>query len=114
MIANSDLTQIGLGISANIIQKGAVSGEVAEAMAISIKQKLSTDFGLSITGVYQNHEPANQSDVVYIGVADAYSTKSWQQQFMMNRADSRERAAVAALFCLRKRIIETNIYDYVK
>ena len=114
MIANSDLTQIGLGISANIIQKGAVSGEVAEAMAISIKQKLSTDFGLSITGIYQNHEPSNQSDVVYIGVADAYSTKSWQQQFMMNRADSRERAAVAALFCLRKRIIETNIYDYVK
>ena len=113
MIANSDLTKIGLGISANIIQNGAVNGEVAEAMAISIKQKLSTDFGLSITGVYQNHEPANQSDVVYIGVADAYGTKSWQQQFMMNRADSRERAAVAALFCLRKRIIETNIYDYV-
>ena len=40
-------------------------------------------------------------------------TRSWQQQFMLNRADSKERAAVAALFRLRERLIETNMMDYV-
>jgi nicotinamide-nucleotide amidase len=115
IIANSDLTQIGLGIPAVLIEdNGGVSVQVAESMAVSIKEKFSTDFGLSITGVYQNREPANQSDIVYIGIADANGTKSWRQQFMLNRADSRERAAVAALFCLRKRLIETKILDYVK
>jgi len=115
IVANSNFTEIGLGIPALLLEesKGA-SDQVAEVMALSIKQKFSTEFGLSITGVYQNHEPTNQSDVVYIGVADACGTKSWRQQFMLNRADSRERAAVAALFCLRKRLIETDIYDYVK
>jgi nicotinamide-nucleotide amidase len=115
IIANSDLTQIGLGIPAVLIEdNGGVSVQAAEAMAVSIKEKFSTDFGLSITGVYQNREPANQSDIVYIGIADANGTKSWRQQFMLNRTDSRERAAVAALFCLRKRLIETKILDYVK
>ena len=115
IIANSNLTEIGLGIPASLIEDSkGVSGQVAEAMALSIKEKFATDFGLSITGVYQHREPANQSDIVYIGIADARGTQSWQQQFMLNRADSRERAAVAALFRLRERLIETKYLDYVK
>jgi nicotinamide-nucleotide amidase len=115
IVANSNFTEIGLGIPALLLEESeGVSGQVAEAMAASIREKFSTDFGLSITGVYQNREPANQSDIVYIGIADANGTKSWRQQFMLNRADSRERAAVAALFCLRERLIETKILDYVK
>ena len=115
IIANSNLTEIGLGIPAVLIEENrGVSSEAAEAMALSIKEKFSTDFGLSITGVYRNREPAYQSDIVYIGIADTGGTKSWQQQFMLNRADSRERAAVAALFRLRERLIETNILNYVK
>ena len=84
IIVNSDLSQIGLGIPADIIRNnGAVTGEVAEAMAESIKEKFSTDFGLSVTGVSHNRGPSNQSDIVYIGIADANGTKSWQQQFMI-------------------------------
>ena len=115
IIANASMTEIGLGIPAAIIEENrGVSGEAAEAMALSIKEKFSADFGLSITGVYQNRESANRSDIVYIGIADVCGTKSWQQQFMMNRADSKERAAVTALFCLRKRLIERNLLNYVK
>ena len=115
IVANSNLTEIGLGIPPILIEENSgVSGQMAEAMALSIKEKFSTDFGLSITGVYQNRGPVNQSDIVFIGIADASGTKSWQQQFMLNRADSRERAAVAALFRLRERLIEKNIIDYVK
>ena len=114
-IVNSDLPLIGLGIPAEMIQKdGAVTGEIAVAMAASIKEKFSTDFGLSVTGIFHERGPTNQTDIAYIGIADANGTKSWQQQFMLNRADSRERAAIAGLFRLRERLIEQNLIDYVK
>jgi nicotinamide-nucleotide amidase len=115
IIANASMTEIGLGIPAAIIERDkGVSSKVAEAMALSIKEKFSADFGLSITGVYQNRETSHHSDVVYVGIADAGGTKSWQQQFMINRADSHERAAIAALFRLREKLIENKYLDYVK
>jgi len=115
IVANTEFTLLGLGLPGDLIHKnGAVTAEVAEAMALSIKEKFSADIGLSITGVFPERGPSNQSDVVYIGIADGSGVKSWRQQFMVNRADSRERAAVAALFHLRERLLETKIMDYVK
>ena len=114
IIVNSDTSQIGLDIAPALIEtKDAVSAEVAEAMAKSVKEQLSADFGLSITGIANNRGPSNQSDIVYVGIADAFGTRSWPQYFMINRADSCERAAVGALFRLRERLIENKIIDYV-
>ncbi|MGP8080974.1 MAG: CinA family nicotinamide mononucleotide deamidase-related protein [Dehalococcoidales bacterium] len=114
IIVNPDLSQIGLGLLPDAIRtNGAVTGEVAAAMAKSVKEQFSADFGLSVTGVAHNRGPSDQSDIVYIGIADANGTKTWQQHFMINRADSCERAAVAALFHLRERLIEIKIMDYV-
>jgi nicotinamide mononucleotide (NMN) deamidase PncC len=87
------------------------SKEAAEAMAVSIKEQFSVDFGLSITAETKDIKSTNQSDIIYIGIADADGTQSWQQQFMPDRADSRERAAVAALFRLRERLIATKIMN---
>ena len=110
LIVNSDLTQIGFGPPANIIaEKEGVSREAAEALAASVKEHFFSDFGLSITGISRNNNSTNQSDIAYIGITDVFGTKNWQQQFMPNRADSRERAAVAALFRLRERLIELKI-----
>ena len=114
IIVNSDTSQIGLDIAPALIEtKDAVSAEVAEAMAKSVKEQLSADFGLSITGIANNRGPSNQSDIVYVGIADAFGTRSWPQYFMINRADSCERATVGALFRLRERLIENKIIDYV-
>ena len=114
IIVNSDTSQIGLDIAPALIEtKDAVSAEVAEAMAKSVKEQLSADFGLSVTGIANNRGSSNQSDIVYVGIADAFGTRSWPQYFMINRADSCERAAVGALFRLRERLIENNIIDYV-
>ena len=97
-----------------IQKKDAVTGEIAEAMAASIKEKFSTDFGLSVTGIFHERGPTNQTDIAYIGIADANGTKSWQQQFMLNRADSRERAAIAASFPFAGKINRKEFIDYVK
>ena len=110
IIVKSDLADIGLGFPVT----DPVSGPVAEAMAQAIKDRFSADIGLSITGVDCQRALSNQSDVVYVGVADAFGTKSWTQQFMINRSDSVERAAVSALFHLRERLIENKLMDYVK
>jgi nicotinamide-nucleotide amidase len=113
IVVNMDLSNIGLGIPADVIREnGGVTAVAAEAMALLIKKKFSTDYGLSITGIHYDRGQSNQSDIVFIGVADVHGTRSWQQQFMLNRADSRERAAIAALFRLRERLIETKIMDY--
>jgi nicotinamide-nucleotide amidase len=109
IILNSDLSATRLGIPLT----DAVTGSVAEAMARSIKDQFSADIGLSITGIENSRSPANQSDIVYVGVADAFGTKSWSQHFMINRTDSCERAAVGALFRLRERLIENKLIDYV-
>jgi len=104
----------GIILNSALSQKGTVvSGDVAEALAKSVKEQFSADFGLSITGLAYNQSPSNQSDIVYVGVADAAGTRSWPQHFMINRADSCERAAVGALFNLRERLIENKLIDYV-
>ena len=110
IIVSSDLSATDLGVPPT----DAVTGAVAEAMAKSVKERFSADIGLSVTGVDCQRGSSNQSDVVYIGVADASGTKSWPQHFMVNRSDSVERAAVSALFRLRERLMENKITDYVK
>jgi nicotinamide-nucleotide amidase len=110
IIVNSNLSDAGLEAPVT----DTVTGTAAEAMAKSVKDRFSADIGLSVTGVDCQRGPSNQSDVVYIGVADASGTKSWPQHFMINRSDSVERAAVSALFRLRERLIENKLMDYVK
>ena len=109
IILNSELTATRLGIPVT----DTITGSLAKAMAKSVKEQFSSDFGISITGIENNRGPGNQSDIVYIGIADAAGTKNWPQHFMIDRADYCERAAVGALFRLRERLIENKLIDYV-
>lgn len=108
LITASDETKITWGVPADLlVQYGASSTSAAESMSASVRQKLSTDFGLSVTGISTGQQPG----MVYIGIADAYGSRTWQQQYQAGRADTKERAAVAALFRLRERLIELNLTD---
>ena len=110
-ILNSTLTDAPLDVSSQAIKEcGEVSDTIAEAMAQNVREKFSTDFGLSITGICRvTKQPKQKADILYIGIADANGTRSWQQQFVANRTNSRERAAVAALFRMRERLLELKI-----
>ncbi len=110
LIATNDHAKISWGVPVEIIGKhGAVSTEVAEVMAVAIKNRLATDIGVSVTGITGTE--SKQPGLVFIGIADSHGAKTWQQQYQVGRADIRERAAIAALFRLRERLIELKLGD---
>ncbi|MDO9333830.1 MAG: CinA family nicotinamide mononucleotide deamidase-related protein [Dehalococcoidales bacterium] len=108
LIATNDHAKISGGVPVEIIGKhGAVSAEVAEAMAVTVRTSLATDIGVSVTGI--TGAESKQPGLVFIGIADSHGSKTWQQQYQVGRADTRERVAIAALFRLRERLIELKL-----
>jgi len=113
LIAPSTEDKVAQGVDDDIVkQHGAISAEVAEAMAVAARERFSADFGVSTTGIAEVDNPEGKPPgLSFIGVADDHGTRTWQQSFPPSRPDSRERGAVAALFRLRERLIELGLTD---
>jgi len=111
LIACSDETKVSWGVPADLIKEhGAISAEVAEAMATTAKDRFSADFGLSATGVVGLDSPEGKPPgLTYIGIADAQGKTSWQQNYARFQDDARNRETVSALFRLRERLIELKV-----
>jgi nicotinamide-nucleotide amidase len=90
-----------------ILEHGAVSAEVAEAMAEGIRKRAKTDFGLAVTGIAGPDGGSAEKPVglVYIALADEVQTKSRKLQIPGDRQLIRWRASQAALDLLRRRLI---------
>jgi nicotinamide-nucleotide amidase len=90
-----------------LLEHGAVSAPVAEAMAEGIRKRARTDFGLSITGIAGPGGGSEEKPVglVYIALADDVQTKSRKLQIPGDRQLVRWRASQAALDLLRRRLI---------
>jgi nicotinamide-nucleotide amidase len=99
-----------LGVPAELItQHGAVSREVADAMATRCRQLSGSDFALSVTGIAG---PAGGSadkpvGLVYIGLADAEGCRVSEHRLgdYLTRHEIRDRTRKAALNRLRLRLI---------
>ena len=105
--SNQSKTEL-LGVPEKIIEKhGAVSAEVAEAMATGVRQRSGTDYGVSITGIAGPEGGTEEKPVgtVYIAVASKKGTKSQLLKLTKDREINRHRAAYAALEMLRKTIL---------
>lgn len=101
-----------LGISKELIEKhGAVSAEVAEAMARGMRGRAATDYAISVTGIAGPSGGSEEKPVglVFIGYADAEKTKSFKIILPGDRYLIRWRASQAALDYLRRQIIKN--YD---
>ena len=89
-----------------ITRYGAISAEMAEAMAVVARERFSADIGLSITGIAGLDGPeGNTPGLVFIGIADSRGRTSWHLSNLPYRDIARERAAIAALFRLRERLV---------
>jgi nicotinamide-nucleotide amidase len=96
-----------LGVPAELIEKhGAVSREVAEAMALGARRLTGSTYALSITGVAG---PGGGTDDVpkgtmYVGLADAAGTHVAHRQYLGDRQRIRTFVVQLALDVLRRRI----------
>lgn len=90
-----------------LLEHGAVSGEVAEAMAEGIRKRAGADFGLSVTGIAGPDGGTEEKPVglVYIALSDEVQTEHRKLKLPGDRQLIRWRASQAALDLLRRRLI---------
>jgi nicotinamide-nucleotide amidase len=97
-----------LGVSDILIkQHGAVSKEVAEAMACGARERAHTDIGLSTTGIAgpSGGTPEKPVGLVWIGYADKKEALALKFHFGEERLRIKERASQAALELLRRKLL---------
>ena len=82
---------------------GAVSEQVAEAMACGAREKFGSDFALGVTGIAgpAGGSPEKPVGLVYIALAGADGTEVHRYIFSGDRSVVRRRAALAAINHLR-------------
>jgi nicotinamide-nucleotide amidase len=86
---------------------GAVSREVAEAMAHGVRELAGTDIGVSTTGIAgpTGGSPDKPVGLVWIGYSDARATFALKFQFGDDRVRFKERASQAALELVRRKLL---------
>ncbi len=106
---HNDLKINELGVPADLIKDhGAVSKEVAEAMAQGARKAAAADIALSATGIAGPSGGTEEKPVglCWIGYSDAESTFALKFQFGDNRLRFKERTSQAALELLRRKLLK--------
>jgi len=105
--SNHSKTQLLSVPSALIETHGAVSKEVASAMAEGVRKAAHTDIGLSTTGIAgpSGGTPEKPEGLVWIGYSDTNTTIALKFNFGDNRLRFKERASQAALELVRRRVL---------
>jgi nicotinamide-nucleotide amidase len=107
IICYSNLAKIELlGVPAELIERhGAVSAEVAAAMARGVRERSGVSIGLSVTGIAGPGGATATKPVglVYVGLnADSGDTITHEHRFHGDRSVIKQRSSQAALFLLRR------------
>ncbi|MFA6467378.1 MAG: competence/damage-inducible protein A [Bacteroidota bacterium] len=91
-----------------ILDHGAVSKEVAEAMASGARMSAQADIALSTTGIAgpSGGTPQKPVGLCWIGYSDASSTFAMKFNFGDNRLRFKERATQAALEMMRRKLLK--------
>ncbi len=97
-----------LGVSTELLESvGAVSAEVAKAMAFGARNRLNADVAVSVTGLAGpgGDDFGNPVGTVFVGYSDANMTLSEEFHFAGNREDVQRQAIEAALQLVLKQTI---------
>ena len=100
-----------LNVPAELIERhGAVSGQVAEAMARGMRERTQTDYAISVTGIAGPTGGSEEKPVglVYIGYADETQVKAIKVVLPGDRYLIRWRASQTALDYLRRKILQNS------
>jgi nicotinamide-nucleotide amidase len=108
VVYSNELKTMFAGVPAELIARhGAVSEEVAKALASGIRQKTGATIGVGITGIAGPTGGTEEKPVglVYIAVSDANRTEVLERNFRGPRTRVREWTAHQALDLIRKRLM---------
>jgi nicotinamide-nucleotide amidase len=101
-----------LGVPADLIERhGAVSAEVAAAMAKGVRERSGVSIGLSVTGIAGpgGGTAAKPVGLVYIGLnADTGETLTREHRFHGDRSVIKQRSSQAALDFLRRWLLRQS------
>ncbi len=100
----NNLKESLLGVPPELLKKyGAVSPQVATAMAAGIRQAVDSDFGISVTGIAGPTGGTKQKPVglVYIALSTSRGTQVTRHQFSGNRSVVKFKASQTALNLIR-------------
>ncbi len=100
VIAYANWLKEQLGVPADMIARhGAVSPEVAAAMAEAVRQQTGADYGLAVTGIAGpgGGTTAKPVGLTYVAVASASGTVAREHTFSGNRSVVKGASARAAL-----------------
>ncbi|HTX18141.1 MAG TPA: competence/damage-inducible protein A [Bacteroidota bacterium] len=106
--SNESKTEL-LGVGPGILEAhGAVSREVAIAMAYGARNRAQVDVALSTTGIAgpAGGSPEKPVGLVWIGYADAEGSLALKFNFGDNRLRFKERTSQAALELLRRKLLK--------
>ncbi|MDH7500264.1 MAG: nicotinamide-nucleotide amidohydrolase family protein [candidate division NC10 bacterium] len=105
--SNRSKTEL-LGVPPSMLERfGAVSAEVAEAMALGIRRASGTDLGLSVTGIAgpEGGTPEKPVGLVYIALAWEGGVKSKEYRFFEDRLANKRRSSLLALEMVRRHLL---------
>ena len=90
-----------------IAQHGAVSAEVAAAMAEGIRKRTGATLGVGVTGIAGPTGGTDQTPVgrVYLAISDAQKTDTFERTFRGNRDRVRQWATQQALDLIRRKLM---------
>jgi len=101
LIACTEDAKVALGIGEEVISKyGAVSPEVAQAMAEAVRVLLKADIGVSTTGVEVTEE--RPMGTIYIGIADSNGSRA------VGRPRRKQYVTSTTLFELRRLLLSLD------
>jgi nicotinamide-nucleotide amidase len=110
---SNELKMSLLGVPAELLEAhGAVSAEVAEAMAEGARERLGADVAVSVTGVAGPGGGTEEKPVglVYLHVASPAGGEGRRMEWPGDRAIVRARATVAALQLLRAHVVAASAH----
>lgn len=105
---SNSLKEEYLGVPSSVLEShGAVSREVAEAMAVGIRERSNADIGLAVTGIAGPSGGSEAKPVGTVYIAIATDEESWVSKFQFagNRTQVREHSAQSGLDLVRKYLL---------
>ena len=112
VVAYSNEAKVNLlGVPSELILRhGAVSSQVAEAMAQGCRERFGSHLAISTTGIAGPTGATSTKPVglAYIGLASTEGVKSWQVNWFGTRLDVQQRTAKSALNALRLYLLKRH------